>query len=90
MGAATESTFGNKLSGGHYRKKHCRKPWFDCRIAKRELRFWLKVNPDPHACRNPTLKECDDDIHILEMGTWESSATPKNSELDCRGQNTLP
>jgi hypothetical protein len=24
------------------------------------------------------------------MGTWESSETPKNSELDCRGQNTLP
>ncbi len=25
-----------------------------------------------------------------EMGTWESSKTPKNSELNCRGQNTLP
>jgi hypothetical protein len=24
------------------------------------------------------------------MGTWESFETPKNSELDCRGQNTLP
>jgi hypothetical protein len=24
------------------------------------------------------------------MGTWESSGTPKNSELDCKGQNTLP
>jgi hypothetical protein len=24
------------------------------------------------------------------MGTWESFRTPKNSELDCRGQNTLP
>jgi hypothetical protein len=24
------------------------------------------------------------------MGTWESSRTPENSELDCRGQNTLP
>jgi hypothetical protein len=41
-------------------------------------------------CCNPTLKECEDDIHTPKMGTWESSATPKNSELDCRGQNTLP
>jgi hypothetical protein len=24
------------------------------------------------------------------MGTWESSGTPKNLELNCRGQNTLP
>jgi hypothetical protein len=39
-------------------------------------------------CRNPTLKECEDDTHIPEMGTWESSETPKNSELDFRGQIT--
>jgi hypothetical protein len=24
------------------------------------------------------------------MGTWESSGTPENSKLDCRGQNTSP
>jgi hypothetical protein len=36
------------------------------------------------------LKECEDDTHIPEMGTWESSGTPKKSELDCRGQNTSP
>jgi hypothetical protein len=41
-------------------------------------------------CRNPTLKECEDDTHTFEMGTWESSRTPKNLELDCRGQNTSP
>jgi hypothetical protein len=41
-------------------------------------------------CRNPTLKECEDDTHTLEMGTWESSRTLENLELDCRGQNTLP
>jgi hypothetical protein len=40
--------------------------------------------------RNPTLKECEDDTHTPEMGTWESSGTPENSELDCRGQNTSP
>ncbi len=39
-------------------------------------------------CRNPTLKECEDETHIPEMGTWESSGTPKSSEFDCKGQNT--
>jgi hypothetical protein len=34
------------------------------------------------------LKECEDDIHILEMGTWESFRTPRNLEFDYRGQNT--
>jgi hypothetical protein len=39
MGATAEFTFGNKLSGGRWRKKHYHKPWFDddYRIAKREL-----------------------------------------------------
>jgi hypothetical protein len=41
-------------------------------------------------CRNPTLKECEDDIHTLKMWTWESSGTPEYLELDCRGQNTSP
>jgi hypothetical protein len=40
-------------------------------------------------CCNPTLNKCEDDTHILEMGTWKSSETPKNSEFDCKGQNTL-
>jgi hypothetical protein len=38
----------------------------------------------------PLLEECEDDTHTLEMGTWESSGTPKTSEFDCKGQNTLP
>jgi hypothetical protein len=40
-------------------------------------------------CRNPTLKEYEDDTHTLEMWTWESSETLENSKFDCRGQNTL-
>ncbi len=28
-------------------------------------------------CRNPTLKKCEDDTHTPEMGTWESSKTPR-------------
>jgi hypothetical protein len=43
-----------------------------------------------HKCRNPTLKECEDDTHTPKMGTWEFSGTPENLEFDCKGQNTLP
>jgi len=39
-------------------------------------------------CRNPTLRECEDETHIPEMGTWESSRTPETSEFDGKGQNT--
>jgi hypothetical protein len=39
-------------------------------------------------CRNPTLRECEDETHTPEMGTWESSKTPDIFEFDCRGQNT--
>jgi hypothetical protein len=37
----------------------------------------------------PFLEECEDDTHTPEMGTWESSKTLKNSDLNFRGQNTL-
>jgi hypothetical protein len=40
-------------------------------------------------CRNPTLRECEDETHTPEMGTWESSGTPETSKFDCKGQNTL-
>jgi hypothetical protein len=40
-------------------------------------------------CRNPILKECEDETHTPEMGTSESFGTLKTSEFDCRGQNTL-
>jgi len=36
----------------------------------------------------PLLEECEDDTHTLEMGTWESSGTPKTSKLDCRSQTS--
>jgi len=39
-------------------------------------------------CRNPTLKECEDETHTPEIEAWESSGTPEISEFDCRGQNT--
>jgi hypothetical protein len=38
--------------------------------------------------RNPTLRECEDEAHTLEMGTWESFGTPETSKFNCRGQDT--
>jgi hypothetical protein len=54
-----------------------------------EIRF-IEASLIHGICHNPTLKECEDDTHTLEMGTWESFGTPKNVEFDCRGQNTSP
>ncbi len=36
----------------------------------------------------PLWRKCEVATHTPENGTWESSGTPKNSEVDCRGQNT--
>jgi hypothetical protein len=44
--------------------------------------------PDVLVCRNPTLAKCEDETHTPKVGDLESSGTSKNSELDCRGQNT--
>jgi hypothetical protein len=41
-----------------------------------------------YQCRNSILRECEDETHTPEMGTWESSETLETSEFDCRGQNT--
>jgi hypothetical protein len=37
----------------------------------------------------PLWAKCEDETHTPKSGNLESSGTPKNSELDCRGQNTL-
>ncbi len=37
----------------------------------------------------PLWAKCEDETHIPKSGNLESSGTPKNSELDCRGQKTL-
>jgi hypothetical protein len=50
----------------------------------------LKLNPLKPDCRNPLWGKCEDEIHTPKSGNLESSETPKISELDCRGQNTLP
>jgi hypothetical protein len=58
VGAATKSTFGNKPSGGSCRNRHYHKPCFDVdyRTTKREMRFWLKTNPDSHAAKHQENK----------------------------------
>ncbi len=58
VGATSESTFGNKPSGGSWRKRHFHKPWFDAdyHIMKRELRLWLKANLDSHAAKHQESK----------------------------------
>jgi hypothetical protein len=48
---------------------------------------WLP-SPLKSLYRNPTLAKCEGETHAPKVGDLESSATPKNSELDCRGQNT--
>jgi hypothetical protein len=40
-------------------------------------------------CHNPTLAKCEDETHTPKVGNLESSGTPENSELDCKGQITL-
>jgi len=36
----------------------------------------------------PLWAKCEDETHIPKSGNLESSGTPENSKLDCRGQNT--
>jgi hypothetical protein len=38
----------------------------------------------------PLWGKCEVATHTPENETWKSSGTPKNSEFDCRGQNTSP
>jgi hypothetical protein len=37
----------------------------------------------------PYFWKSEDDSHIFEMGTWESTGTPKTLEFDYKGQNIL-
>jgi hypothetical protein len=58
VGVAAKSTFGNKPLGGSCRKRNCHKPWFDIdyRIAKRELRLWMKANLNSHVAKHQKSK----------------------------------
>jgi len=46
--------------------------------------IWKLKKIKNQSCHNPTLKECEDETHTPEMGTWESSRTPESLEFNCR------
>jgi hypothetical protein len=52
-----------------------------------EIRHLLKC--DVIFVTTPLWGKCEVATHTPENGTWESSGTPRNSKLNCRGQNTL-
>jgi hypothetical protein len=37
----------------------------------------------------PLLEECEDETHILEMRTWESTGTPKTFKVRLQGSKHL-
>jgi hypothetical protein len=72
---------------GIAKRKH-RKSYL--RIYKhRETRYHPKILMKSLNVATPFLKECEDDTHTLEMGTWESSEILETLEFDCRGQKHL-
>jgi hypothetical protein len=58
------------------------------RNLRQNKNTWTYTFNSLQSVATPLLEECEDDTHIPEMGTWESSRTPETSEFDCRRQNT--
>jgi len=50
---------------------------------------WNNIFGYPNHVATPLWGKCEVATHTPGNGTWESSETPKNSERDYRGQNTL-
>jgi hypothetical protein len=57
--------------------------------------MWEKILSENSKCllrgesaATPLWAKCEDETHTPKSGDLESSGTPENSELDCRGQNT--
>ncbi len=42
-----------------------------------------------HGVATPLWAKCEGEAHTPKSGNLESSGTPKNSELELKGQNTL-
>ncbi len=47
-----------------------------------------KFDGSPPNVATPLWGKCEDETHTPKSGNLEFFGTPKNSELDCRGQNT--
>jgi hypothetical protein len=52
------------------------------------LRWWW-MQWWPYNVATPLWGKCKDETHTPKSGNLESSGTPENSKLYCRGQNTL-
>jgi hypothetical protein len=48
----------------------------------------LTFSSNGESVATPLWGKCEDETHTPKSGNLESSETPKNSDLDCRGQNT--
>jgi hypothetical protein len=69
--------------------------WPKCRCNKNRRRVgeWERLCKSgllSPTVATPLWGKCEVATHIPKNGTWESSGTPKNSEVNCRGQNTFP
>jgi hypothetical protein len=50
--------------------------------------FWRMMIGSMTFVATPLWGKCEDETHTPKSGNLESSKTPENSELDCKGQNT--
>jgi hypothetical protein len=75
VGVVRKSTFCSKPLGGSSKDIHCHKPWFDIdyRIAKHELRLWLKANPDLHAVKHQESKLKNSLKRNFFLGNYKNS-----------------
>jgi hypothetical protein len=58
-------------------------------IGKQEYEWCWKGARIMSSVATPLWAKCEDETHTPKSGGLESSGTPKNSELNYRGQNTL-
>jgi hypothetical protein len=68
--------------------------WIDVIFPKLDFFIFIIFHniyspPPPNVVATPLWVNCEDETHTPKSGNLESFGTPKNSELDCRGQNTL-
>ncbi len=59
--------------------------FFKCAIGN-NVEVWIS---NKGTVATPLWAKCEDETHTPKSGNLGSSGTPENSELDCKGQNTL-